>query len=301
MASGEQFRNELWNKPFVTDPTGWKEARSYVLSVTNDALARNIPTAQADVELLGKFYGAAFVVTTSGYRAVSSEHIHPITGALIYDQKIFSRAWRDAKQGGLIDTRTEQNAETPEVRRAVLEIYQAGVIGTTVLLDTKLSESQHLFAASAVDGVTFAYVFDPKSRYAGRGLNAMPWAIGPASMLECYAEIAEGRALDPDLSYVRDLAKVFDVSPEAAVEVTTAFITEGGKSVAERIMCIAPRDDRVPEVLDQDYGSIALAHRVVDNPDVTRFCPSATSKWATALVEKAEAIAATMRLPKLGT
>lgn len=286
---------------YVTDPTTWKEARGYVLSITNEVAARNAPTAEPDAELRSQFYNATFVETETGFRAVNSSHAHPTTGTLIYDQKKFSKAWRDAKQDGLIDARADQNAETPEMRQATLQAYQAGVVGKPVLLDTKLSETQHLFAASTVDGITFAYVVEPRSKYAGWGLNTRPWAVGPSSMLECYAEIAAGRALDPDLSYIRDLAKTFDVSPEAAVEVVTGFITDGGKGVAERLMEIIHRDDRIPEEMDQDYSSIALAYRVIENPDVARFCPSATNKWATELVERAEVIASTMNMGKLGT
>lgn len=285
---------------FVTDPVVWKEARDYVQSVASSVLARDVTKAQADVELISKFYDATFVKTEAGYLAVNSNHAHPVTSALIYDQKKFTKVWREAKQDGLIRAWNDQKVETPEMRQAALAAYQAGVMGKAVRLDTKLSETQHLFAASAVDGVTFAYVFEPRSRYAGFGLNTKPWAVGPASMLECYAEIAEGRALDPDLSYIRDLVKTFDVSPEKAVEVVTAFIKDGGKGVPESLMAIAPRDERIPEQMDKDYNSIALAYRVIENPDVTRFWPAATNKWATELVEKAEVIASTMGMARPG-
>jgi hypothetical protein len=271
-----------------------------VQSVASEVLARDIPKAQADAELISKFYGATFVETETGYRAVNSNHTHPVTGALIYDQKKFSHAWRDAKQAFPATEWNNPQKETPEIKQAVLETYLAGVVGTPVRLDTKLSEGQHLFAASEVDGITFAYVFEPKSRYAGRGLNTTPWAVGPASMLECYREIAEGRALDPDLSYIRDLAKTFAVSSEAAVEAATTFITSGGKGVPEHLMTVTPRDERIPEEMDEDYHSIALAYRVIDNPDVTRFWPAATKKWATELANKAETIAAVMKLSQPG-
>ncbi|TLX17127.1 hypothetical protein [Rhizobium sp. MHM7A] len=283
---------------FVTDTAVWKEARGYVQSLTSNVLARDVPKAQADVELISEFYDTTFVKAATGYLAVNSKHAHPVTGALIYDQKQFTKVWRETKQDGLIRAWNDPKEETPEMRQAALEAYQAGVVGKAVQLNTQLSEEQLLFAASAVDGITFAYVVEPRSRYAAWGLNTTPWAVGPASMLECYAEIAAGRPLDPDLSYIRDLVKTFDVSPEAAVEVATAFITAGGKGVAERLMAITPRDDRIPEEMDQDYSSIALAYRVIENHDVTRFCPSATNTWATELVEKAEVIAATMRLSK---
>jgi hypothetical protein len=281
---------------FVTDTAVWKEARNYVQSVVSEALALGVQKAQVDVELISDLYDATFVETETGYRAVNRKHAHPVTRALVYDQKKFAHAWREAKQSFPAAEWNDPQKETSEIKQAVLEAYLAGVVGTPVPLNTKLSEDQHLFAASVVDGFTFAYVFEPKSRYAGRGLNTTPWAVGPASMLECYREIAEGRTLDPDLSYIRDLVKTFGVSQDDAIKATTDFITEGGKGVAERLMAVLPRDQRVPEEMEKDYGSIALAYRVIENHAVMRLCPTTSVTWAASLVDKADTLSTMIRL-----
>jgi hypothetical protein len=281
---------------FVTDAAVWKEARGYVNAIATETLARQVLTVKADEELISDFYDATFVETETGYRAVNRKHAHPVTRALVYDQKKFAQAWRDAKQSFPATEWNDPKRETPEIKRAVLETYLAGVVGPTVALDTKLSEEQHLFAASAIDGITFAFVFEPKSRYAGRGLNTTPWAVGPASMLECYKEMAEGRALDPDLGYIRDLVKTFGVSPDDAIKAATVFITDGGKGVAERLMAVLPRDARVPEEMEEDYNSIALAYRVIENHAVTRLCPSASLTWAASMVDKADTLSTMIRL-----
>lgn len=281
---------------FVTDAAVWKEARGYVDAIVTEMLARQVLTVKADEELISDFYDATFVETETGYRAVNRKHAHPVTKTLVYDQKKFAHAWRDSKQSFPATEWNDPKRETPEIKQAVLDTYLAGVVGAPVRLDTKLSEEQHLFAASVVDGLTFAFVFEPKSRYAGRGLNTTPWAVGPASMLECYREIAEGRALDPDLGYIRDLVKTFGVSQETAIEATTAFITDGGKGVAERLMAALPRDERVPEEMEKDYGSIALAYKVIENHAVLRLCPTASLKWAAELVDKADTLSTMIRL-----
>ena len=281
---------------FVTDASVWMEAREYVNAIATAMLARQVLTVKPDEELVSDFYDATFVETETGYRAVNRKHAHPVTKALVYDQKKFAHAWRDEKQ---LFPATEWNSpqkETAEIKQAVLDAYLAGVVGTRVPLNTKLSEEQHLFAASVVDGLTFAFVFEPKSRYAGRGLNTTPWAVGPASMLECYREIAEGRALDPDLGYIRDLVKTFGVSEADAIAATTAFITNGGKGVAERLMAVLPKDERVPEEMEKDYDSIALAYKVIENHAVLRLSPTASLKWAAGLVDKADTLSTMIRL-----
>lgn len=284
---------------FITDKNIWTAARGYVLSVINSATSKNVQETDVNTELFTKFYGASFVKTDSGYRAIHNQHAHPVTESLIYDQKKASAAW-NAVKSGLNGAWNGKNGEMDETKLATLKAYQAGVVGKAVLLDVKLSEEQHLFAASVVDDVAFAHVFQPNSKYIGWGLDAKPHPVGPASMLECYAEVAAGRHLDEDLSYVRDIAKTFGVSPERVVEMTYAFISIGGKSVVEQIVEAAPRDERVPVEMQEDYNSIAIAYRVMDNPDITRLYPSATATWAKRMVEKAEELAAVLRIVNPG-
>ncbi len=281
-------------KHFVTDASTWMEARNYIQSVSTEIAALALPAAQTDAELLQNFHGASFINTEDGLIVVDSRYAHPSHGTLIYDQKKFKDAWRRLIQTGLVDSWKQTKSATPEMWNACLFVYRVGLVGETINLDMTISESQQLFAASVIDDVTFAHAFNPKPSFRDHDFYPTAWPVGPGSMLECYKEISEGRALNADLPYIRDLVKSTSVTEKTAIEITTDFITNGGANVLERIASVLPKDERVPECIIP-YNSGAMAFLIVDDPSLTRFCPYVTETWAQKFTARASTIASAMK------
>lgn len=146
-----------------------------------------------------------------------------------------------------------------------------------------------MVAASVVDGQTFAYVVNTNGKYFAWAREIGPKMVGPVSMLACYADFAAGRQIDRRCPYVMEAAEAFGVDPETVRHELADFLATGGRSMAERIVSSMPRDERGPETLTYGYETFAIAHMMLDNPDLRRFCVGGYPdlRQARELVEKA--------------
>jgi len=257
---------------YVTNAAAWKMARAYALEYINRSVGPEDRVTPGDEELASQYYGASVVRFGDEVRLVASDEASPFSGNPVYDMKKFEATFDAVIRPLGKEIGYEGGLSDPRMMEAGLKAFRSGVLGDMVELDIDLGRGDRIVAASEVDGHTFAYVANTNGRYFTWAREITPHMVGPASMLECYADYAAGRPISPDCHYVREAAEAFGAEPEAVHRELLDFLAAGGRSMAERIVETMPRDERVPERLTHGYASFAIAHMLLDNPDLRRFC-----------------------------
>lgn len=274
--------------PVVTDMARWQQARDYVLAMINRNVSFDGHVAGPDDEIASGYYIARLARFGDEIRLVSSDDVHRFTGNPVYDNKRFREVFdTDVRAlGGRIGY--EDGLADPRMMTAGIEAFRAGVIGSFVPLDIDLGGSR-IIAASEIDGQTFAHVMNTTGKYFTWAKGSKAHMVGPASLLECYANIAAGQPVTTDCRYVQEAAAAFGADPSVVYTALMDFLNEGGRSIAERIIGAMPRDERVPESLTYGYSSFAAGFMVMDNPDLSRFMSNGypNAKQAEELVAQA--------------
>ena len=274
---------------FVTDPEAWRLAREHALAILSRSVGFEGVVLSADEELTGHYYGAHVARFGDEIRLVSSSDVHPISRNPVYDMKKFDAAFdADVRPLGK-EIGYENGLADPRMLQAGIKAFRAGVLGDRIDLDVDLGDGHRMVAASVVDAQTFAHVVNANGRYFTWARDIKPKMVGPASMLACYADFAAGRPIDPGCPYVMEAAEAFGADPGTVHRELEDFLATGGRSMAERIVSRMPRDERVPGTLTYGYETFAIAHMMLDNPDLRRFCIDGYPdlRQARELVEKA--------------
>jgi hypothetical protein len=265
-------------EPYVTNETLWQEARNYVQATLNSAKDVEHTTYGEDAELPSNIGGTVFARFGREIRLVDPSNINPFTGNPIYDMKAYETVVETVCQPLYKELRMEGELglSHPRMREALFNAYLAGVMGDMIPLQIELTPTSLLIAVSQNEEQTFAYQVQTHGSHLSVRRQITPISVGPASMFECYVDYVHDRPVDIDNQYVRQVAAAFDVDPAVVQREVSDFIVNGGKSVAERVLLALPRDERVHEKVmnPHAYATLAMAYRVVDNPEISRFCNS---------------------------
>jgi hypothetical protein len=263
-------------EPYVTNNILWQEARSYVRAILNNAADVEHELYSENSQLPNNFGSAVFARFGNEIRLVDPSNVHPFTGNPIYDMKAYETVidtvcrplYKELGKEG------EQGLSNPRMREAGFNAYLAGVMGDMIPLQIELTPTSMLIAVSQNEGQTFAFQINTSGSHLSWGRQITPISIGPASMFECYFDYVHGRPVDIDNQYVRQVADAFGADPAIVQREVTDFIVNGGKSVAERVIQTLPRDERVHGKAQSShaYPSLAIAYKVLDNPEISRFC-----------------------------
>jgi len=256
----------------VTDTALWNGAKEYVQSFLNRVHEFRGATADPDAELTNHYYGAQVVRFGEEVRLVSSDDVNPLTGNPVFDEKKYRDAFdrvirplgdRIGYDDGLSD---------PRMLASALDVLRSGVLGHVVPLDIEVRGGRRIFAASACDGQAFVHSVDTGGKYYTWFRTRRTKMMGPETLLECYAFLAEGRPPGPDCAYVAEASAAFGAERRVVHDALCAFLLEGGPGLASRIVSAMPRDGRVPDTIVDGYDTFALGFMVLDNPGLTRFC-----------------------------
>ena len=144
--------------------------------------------------------------------------------------------------------------------------------------------------------MTFAHVVNKRGAHYVWTREIGSHMIGPASLAACYAVVAAGNQVRADCRYVKEASAAFGANPSDVHRELLDFMSNGGTSMAERIVASMPRDPRVDPRLDEGYESFALAYMVLADHSLRRFCPDGrpTVKSAHETVALAEKIVANL-------
>jgi hypothetical protein len=276
----------------VTDAGRWKAARTHVLELINGQVVPYRGLTADNEDLTNGYYGVVVARFGDEVRLVDSTNVHPMSGSPVFDMARYEASFdtiirplgsKIGFQEGLFDAR---------MLEAAIKVFRSGVLGNMIDLDIDFGDGHRIVAASDVDGQTFVHVIATGGRHYTWAREITPHMVGPASMLECYANFAAGRPVLGDCPYVREAADAFGADPQVVHAELLDFLANGGISMAERIVLTLEKDDRVPERLAEEYGMIAIAYMVVDRPDLRRFCPDGKPSAADAaeLIETARDI-----------
>jgi hypothetical protein len=257
----------------VTNEVTWNEARKYAMSVMTAEVKPYDAVVKTDVELTDYYYGSRVVRFGDDVRLVSDHDVDPISKKPVYDTKKYSETfdaiiWPLGTEYGF-----DEGLDNPLMMQEAIKVFRSGVIGEKIDLDIDLGDHHRIVSASVVEGQTFAHVVDTRGKFyswARRGVTSR--MIGPASMIECYRDIANGKKITADSAYVMEASKAFDVDPSLVLEEVDDFLRNGGTPMIERIIQRMPRDERVPATLTLDPEVFTIGFMLVANPDLRRFC-----------------------------
>ncbi|MCS4090108.1 hypothetical protein [Rhizobium sp. BK176] len=196
-------------------------------------------------------------------------HTCPITGKRVLRyEEIFSSfdLWRGVSRE--VDT---GRSMAQDVFEAAALAVRSSIIDEAVDLHLDLGCGQFAVSASSSCGQTFLYVIN--RHYPD---FTMPGAldlqmVGPASMFDCYRALAAGEPVTVECEYVAEAAQAFGADPVVVHAELVDYLATGNTPIAERIVCASPADPRV-HVRGDWYETVALAYKVLDNPDLRRFC-----------------------------
>lgn len=241
--------------PVVTNASLWSEARKYAMAVMT-ADVRPSEISPSDEELTEYYYGSRIARFGDEVRLVAEHDVDPLSKKPVYDRKKFDETFDAAIRPLGKAYGFEEGLANPKMLAEAIKVFRSGVIGEKIDLDIDLGDGNRIVAASVVEGQTFAHVADTRGKYyswARHGVTSR--MIGPASMLDCYRDIAAGRAIGVDSAYVREASETFGVDPSMVLEEVDDFLHNGGTSMIERIILRMPRDERVPKTLTLDPRS----------------------------------------------
>lgn len=275
--------------PIVTNASLWSEARKYAMAIMT-ADVRPSKISPSDEELTESYYGSSIARFGDEVRLVADHDVDPLSKKPVYDRKKFDETFDAAIRPLGKAYGFEEGLANPKMMAEAIKVFRSGVLGEKIDLDIDLGDGNRIVAASVVEGQTFAHVADTRGKYyswARHGVTSR--MIGPASMLECYRDIAAGKAIGGDNTYVREASEAFGADPAAVRDEVDDFLRNGGTPMIERIILRMPRDERVPATLTLDTEAFTVGFLVLDNPDLRRFCADGypDARQARELVDKA--------------
>lgn len=282
---------------YVTDSDIWNIARAYVIEALNKKAEINHEVVSPDSDVIYGFYGTFIAQYGAEPRLVNSNNVNPFTGTPVYDMEKFEAVFDAVCRPLGKEIGYKDGLKDPMMLKAGVEAFRAGVLGDRIDVDIERSFGERVVAVSVVEGKTFSYTIKQGGGYFTWAREISPKAIGPASLAECFAEHAAGRAIDAECAYVREAAVAFGADPVAIQKEVSDYVANGGMSLAERIVGLLPRHPGVPETIKHGVDIYSLAHHVVNDPSIQRFCQGGypSLKHARELVAKTEAVADEMR------
>lgn len=282
--SGRDSRTQV-----VTNAVLWKEARKYAMAVMT-AEAKPVEISPSDEELTDYYYGSRIARFGDEVRLVADHDVDPLSKKPVYDRKKFDETFDTVIRPLGKAYGFEEGLANPKMLAEAIKVFRSGVLGKKIDLDIDLGDGNRIVAASVVEGQTFAHVADTRGKYyswARHGVTSK--MVGPASMLECYRDIAANRPIGVDSAYVLEASEAFGADPAAVRDEVDDFLRNGGTSMIERIILRLPRDERVPVTLTLDPEVFTIGFLLVENPDLRRFCADGypDADQAQKLVDKA--------------
>lgn len=280
---------------YVTDSDTWNVARSYVIEALHKKV--EIDLVSADDDVVYGFYGTFIARYGDERRLVDVNNVNPFTGTPVYDMEKFTSVFDAVCRPLGQKVGYEKGLKDPAMLEAGIDAFRAGVLGDRIDVDIELSGNRRIVAVSVVEGQTFAHIIHQHGGYFTWAREIAPKMIGPASLAECYAEHAAGRAIDVDCAYVREAAAAFCVDPIAIQQEVSDYVANGGLSLAERIVGLSPRHPGVPETIKHGVEIYSLAHLLTANPSIQRFYQGAYPNLGKAreLVAKTNEVAEELR------
>lgn len=257
---------------YVTDGETWEIARAFVVEALHKKVEMQHDLVSEDSDVIYGFYGTFIARFGDEPRLVDVDNVNPFTGTPVYDMEKFTSVF-DATCRPLGEKiGYEKGLKDPEMLRAGIEAFRAGVLGDRVDVDIELSHGDRIVAVSVIEKQTFAHIIKQHGGWFTWAREITPKMIGPASLAECYAEHSAGRAIDPECAYIREAAAAFGADPISIQKEVSDYIVRGGANLAERIVRLLPRHPDVPESIKHGVEIFALAHLVTADPKIRRFC-----------------------------
>lgn len=282
---------------FVTDSETWHAARVYAVDALHKKVEIENKIVSPDDDVVHGFYGTFIAQYRDKPRLVDVDNVNPFTGTPVYDMEKFISVFDAVCRPLGKKIGYENGLKDPEMLRAGIDAFRAGVLGDRIDLDIELRSNRRIVAVSVVEGQTFAHIINQHGGYFTWAREISPQMIGPASLAECYAEHAAGRAIDADCAYIREAAAAFGADPIAIQKEVSDYIVHGGISLAERIVCLLPRHPGVPETIKHGVEIYSLAHLATADPSIRRFYQGAypNLRQARELVAKTDEVAEKLR------
>jgi hypothetical protein len=250
-----------------------------------------------DDDVVYGFYGTFIAKYGDEQRLVDVNNVNPFTGTPVYDMDKFTSVFDAVCRPLGKKIGYEKGLNDPEMLRAGINAFRAGVLGDRIDVDIELAHGRRIVAVSVIEGQTFAHIINQHGGYFTWAREISPKMIGPASLAECYAEHSSGRAVDADCAYIREAAAAFGADPAAIQKEVSDYIVNGGLSLAERITRLLPRHPGVPESIKHGVEIYSLAHLLTADPSIRRFYQGAypSLRQARELVAKTDDVAEEMR------